>query len=68
MYRDVWSPVLGEMLTCQQEAGNDKDSFACTVKKGGLIVGHVPRETSKTFWYFIMPGGSIECKITGSKQ
>lgn len=56
MYRDVWSPVLGEMLTCQQEAGNDKDSFACTVKKerkkkkkGELIVGHVPRETSKTF-------------------
>ena len=32
------------------------------------IVGHVPRELSKTCWHFIARVGEISCKITGQKQ
>ena len=35
--------------------------------KAETIVGHVPREMSRTFWNFIMRGGSIRCEITGRR-
>ena len=30
-------------------------------------VCHVPREMSRTFWNFIMHGGSVRCEITGRR-
>ena len=35
--------------------------------KAETIVGHVPREVSRTFWNFIMHGGSVGCEITGRR-
>ena len=32
------------------------------------IVGHVPREFSILFWYFLQNDGEITCEITGSRR
>ena len=44
---------------------NDDDDHAVSVVKAETIVGHVPRGMSRTFWHFIMHGGSVGCEITG---
>ena len=42
--KDVWMPVTNEELVCAQESGNSHDPYAVAIKKGGLVVGHVPRK------------------------
>ena len=32
------------------------------------VVGHLPRELSKVFWYFLDHRGVLECEVTGSRQ
>ena len=32
---------------------------AVSVVKAETVVGHVPREMSRTFWHFIRHGGSV---------
>ena len=62
-HQDIWTPLIGEILFCDREEDNSKDSFAISVIKDGNIVGHVPREASQIVWYFIKHGGSIDCRI-----
>jgi len=68
IYKDIWTPLIGEILFCDREEGNSEDSFAISVIKDGNIVGHVPREASRIVWYFIEHGGSIDCHITGWRK
>ena len=51
MYLSVWTPHVGEILSTRKEAGNHHDRFAVAVLKDDRIVGHIPREVSKTAWY-----------------
>ena len=45
VYKTVWSPFLGEILTAIPEPENNAVCVnAVCVKKGRKIVGHVPRE------------------------
>ena len=60
--------MVGEELSTLQEPGNPEDSFAVAVTKGGIVVGHLPREISKTCFYFINHGGDISCKVIGNRQ
>ncbi len=47
VYKDIWTPHIGEVLDCQAEPGNIHDLYAVVVKKpSGLTVGHVPRTIS----------------------
>ena len=68
VYREIWSPVLGEELSTQQEPGNPEDRYAVAVMRSGSIVGHIPREISKTCFHFISHDGEIGCKITGTRR
>ena len=68
VYQAVWSPVLGEELATQQEHDNPEDRYAVSVLKSGTVVGHIPREISKTCWSFIARNGEIKCKVTGRRQ
>ena len=36
--------------------------------KGGAIVGHIPRELSHTYRYFIRHGETISCEVIGSRK
>lgn len=68
IYRTIWTSQIGEVLTCEIEPNNPHDKFAVSVKKGADIVGHVPREITKVFHYFIKRSGIVTCEVTGSKQ
>lgn len=64
VYMRVWTPHVGEILHTRKEAVNHHDRFAVAVLKEDRIVGHIPREVSKTAWYFLEHGGEIRCEIT----
>ena len=69
IYKEIWSPVLGEILTCTQEQTNVHDIYAVAVKKGTDIVGHVPRSISCLYFFsFLERGGTLECEITGRRR
>ena len=74
VYKDTWTPVLHEDLRTRQELGNTEDRYAVAVVKeaplssDGITVGHVPREISRTCWFFLQHDGEIRCTITGSKR
>jgi translation initiation factor IF-1 len=41
IYKDRWTPYIGERLSCAQEQNNREDPFTVALKKGVEIVGHV---------------------------
>ena len=47
------------------EEGNSEDQYAVGIYKSTILVGHVPRELSRTF---ISHGGSIECRVSGHRK
>ena len=72
VYKDIWTPFVGEILHVEQEDNNPEDCFAVCIVKGSTggdnIVGHMPREVSQLVWYFIEHNGSVVCEITGHRK
>ena len=64
VYKNVWTPSIGERSTTATD--HERLRPSCRERREG-IVGHVPREMSRTFWHFIMHGGSVGCEITGRR-
>ena len=69
IYKVVWKPTIAENLQADQELGNEAGKFAVKVVKN-KIVGHlpVPREYSRTLWYFIARGGKKCLEVTGRRR
>ena len=65
IYREVWTPVVGEHLECIREEDNAEDRYAVAVIKDSTTVGHLPRRISMLCSLFIRRGGTIRCSITG---
>ena len=68
VYKDRWTPRLGETLQCLREEENRTDRFAVAVYKDLNIVGHVPRAISTLCSVFLRRGGIIRCVISGNRQ
>lgn len=68
VYKDVWTPVIGEELMCQRELGNLRDPFAVSVLNESTIIGHVPRKISVICSMFLQTGGTIDCIVFGNRQ
>ena len=68
VYKSVWTPLLGERLLVRPETGNNHDKYTVSVVKHGGIVGHLPRELSRTVWHFILHGGQVTCEVTGKRK
>ena len=66
VYKDVWTPVVGEELMYQCELGNPRDPFTVSVLKGSTIVGHVPRKISAICSMFLQTCGTIDAEMAGS--
>lgn len=71
VYREVWTPRLGQSLKVEQEVNNVHDPFAISLGTkipGKLtdkeIVGHIPREISRFCHYFLNYGGKLETRVT----
>ena len=62
------TPDLGEILQVHIELGYVYDRYAEALKKDGIVVGHLPREISRTAHYFLQcERNSIECEIVGQR-
>ena len=68
IFKRIWTPVIGEVVTVAREAGNTEDRFADAVTKDDMVVGHVPHEFSKLCWHFLRHGGTIACEVTGRRK
>ena len=68
VYKVDWKPTIGEKLQVDQELGNEANKFPVKVVKNNEIVGNLPREYSRTLWYFIARGGKICVEVTGCKR
>ena len=68
VYKDVWTPYTGEELTIAAEESNSHDQYAMAILKATLVVGHVPRNLSRVFYFFMRHGGTIECTVTGHRK
>ncbi len=71
-YRTVWAPEVGEILSVRREntrqiTRNYEYKFAIGVlKSSGQLVGHLPKEISKSCWKFLNSGGVLQVEITDS--
>lgn len=53
VYKDVWTPVVGEVLLLQREPDNVRDNRAVAVLKEGQVVGHIPYNISAIVSHFL---------------
>ncbi len=71
VYQAVWEPHVGEAFISLQESMNAHDRHAMAVYRRdedpGVIVGHLPREISKTCHYFTRHEGKIIGEVTGRR-
>ena len=69
VYQDIWTPVIGEELTCVRELGNMIDKYAVVVlRDNSTVVGHLPRTLSRMCSLFLLCGGVIICGVTGARR
>ena len=69
IYKEVWNPIIGEVLNCEHEADNQHNGFAIACKKqNGIIVGHLPRTDARTFYHFLAHDGTITATIKGPRR
>ena len=74
---DTWSPRVQECLDSANRRvflPGKKQLIITTGRqllcwKNQTVVGHMPRESSKIFWHFLInDGGSISCEVTGKRK
>ena len=68
VYKDLWTPTLGEKLSTTAEPENHHDKYAVKVLKENEVVGHVPRDISKYCTSAILCGRTIKCEIAEKRQ
>ena len=68
VYRDIWSPTIGEELMCKRETTNDKDRYAVAVMRESTVMGHVPRVISAVCALFLKRKGIIRFIVSGNRR
>ena len=68
VYKDIWTAVIDKEFPCKREYGNRVDPFAVAVRRGDDVIGHVRRKISSICSLYLCRGGSIFCRVTGSRQ
>ena len=54
VYKNVWEPTIGEVLSCKRDIGNTHNMFAVAIKNSSKVVGYVPRFLSSICSIFIL--------------
>ena len=68
VYKDVWTPVVGEVLLLKREPNNVRDNCAVAVLKEGQVVGHIPYNISVTVSHFLSRDyNKAFAEVTGSR-
>ena len=54
VYNNIWTPRIRDILQCTWQEDNEYDAHAIAIKQeDGTVVGRVPREFSKTFYFYM---------------
>ena len=61
--KQIWQPLVGQILTLEREKGNNHDKFAVSLFKHASGLGHVPREFSQVFWHLLRHRETITCEV-----
>ena len=64
IYQASWTPTTGVRLPCETEDINPTDPYAVAIKKGMVVIRHVPRKISAACYLFVQRGGTLDCIIT----
>ena len=68
-YKNIWTPVLGEICDCHPDRGNAYDDFAVkVVNNEGTTIWHVPRELSKELSGYFNGGGRILVDVVSKRE
>ena len=68
VYKDIWEPVIDQVLPCIQEPENPEDKNAVALMNKEKIVGHVPKNISVWMAMFLkLKSSSIASGVTGGK-
>ena len=60
IYKDVWTPSVGETVNCEREGRNLEDPYTVALQNNGTItVGHIPRTILCVCTLFLRCGGAI---------
>jgi len=64
-----WSPCTGEQFEtfCEEDNEHDKYAVAVHLKNSLIVVGHIPREITRTC-HFIKNKGEITGEVSGRRQ
>ena len=65
VYKDDWSPSVGDKFEPEIEKLHRHDRYAVAIKVSGDIVGHVPCEFSKIVYYFIKIDSRVAGEVRG---
>ena len=68
VYKDIWTPTLGEKLSTTAEPENHYDKYVVKVLKDNEVVGHVPSDILKYCTSAILCGRTTKCEIAGKRQ
>lgn len=68
VFKEVWTPQLGEKLSLLQEKDNIHDRYAVSVVRDEELVGHVPREFSRAVWHFLAHDGHGYAEVTAKRR
>ena len=67
-YKDIWEPVINQVLPCIQEPANPEDRNAVTLMNKEKIVGYVPKNISVWMTMFLkLKNSSIASRATGEE-
>ena len=69
IYKDIWTPQLDEILSCELEPGNIFYFYAVAIKRtcDNTTVGHFPRKMSAVCSLFLRRG-TITCTMSGTRK
>ena len=73
VYKEVWTPEVGEKLNVLMEPDNRVDKFAVCVEKDQTVVGHLKKGDSgkfaKTIFYFLRSDTYCNCyaEVSGKR-
>ena len=68
VYSDIWEASVGKELPCQHKHENGADAFSVTIKRSGVIVGHIPRNISLVCSLFLRRNGVMKIEMTGGRR
>ena len=68
VYKDEWTPTVGESLNCVREPLNEKDKNAVAVMRDDKVVEHVPLSYSRCVSQFLeISSSAVTCTVTGKR-